>query len=145
MAAECGFDMVPRLTDAQSDGKRWHAFIDDVRESYKEDPVVHVRSHSIEFDVGEHPSLPLDGRKFQQFSSNVNEPSTQAAESYIDRVCRIARKYFDSRIRFWHEARRGNDYYNDEKEATESPQRTGNLSLHMTFVKLIDIDSCSLE
>lgn len=103
LAVDCGFDIVPRLTDAQTDGKRWDAFINDARQSYENDPVVKVQSQSIEFDVGEHPSLPLDGRRFQRFSSRVHGHATEAAETYIDRVCRIAHRYFDSQIRFWHE------------------------------------------
>jgi len=99
----CEHDMVPRLTESDSDKNRWLAFIDEVKEVYNEEAVVQVQTCVVTFKVGEHPQLPLEGHKFLRFSSKVSEPRTEAAEPYIRRVYRIAREIFGQRVQFWHE------------------------------------------
>jgi len=69
---------------------------------YEEDPVFQVQPRVVEFQVGEHPLLPLEGHKFLCFSFKVSGSLT-AAEPYIRQVYRLARKPFDQQVRFWHE------------------------------------------
>jgi len=103
MGFDCGFDMVPRLTESDNDKNRWLAFIDEVKEVYNKDPVLQVQPRIFNFQVGEHPQLPLEGHKFLRFSSKVSGPRTAAAEPYIRRVYRIARDNFGQQVQFWHE------------------------------------------
>ena len=103
MGFDCGFDMVPRLTESDSDKNRWLAFIDEVKEVYNKDPVLQVQPRIFNFQVGEHPQLPLEGHKFLRFSSKVSGPRTAAAEPYIRRVYRVARENFGQQVQFWHE------------------------------------------
>ena len=79
MGFDCGFDMAPRLTESDSDRNRWLAFIDKLKEVYKEDPVFQVQSGVVKFQVGEHPRLPLEGQRFLRFSSRVSGATTAAA------------------------------------------------------------------
>lgn len=72
MGFDCGFDMVPCLTESDSDRNPWLAFIDELKEVYKEDSVFRVQSGDVEFQIGEHPRLPLEGHKFLRFSSRVS-------------------------------------------------------------------------
>lgn len=103
MGFDCGFDMVPRLENTEEEQYRWSKFLDEVKELYKHDTVFELRANFVEFEVGEHPLLPFEGYKFLRFSSKISSASTEAAEICIRQVCRIARKYFGSRIQFWHE------------------------------------------
>lgn len=103
MGFDCGFDMVPRLEDIEEDNNRWSTFLNEIKEAYEHDAVFEAKANFIEFEVGEHPMLPMEGFKFLRFSSKISSASTGAAEPYIRQVCRIARKYFGSRIQFWHE------------------------------------------
>ena len=111
MGFDCGFDMVPRLTESDSDKKRWLAVIDELKEVYKEDPVFQVQPRVVEFHVGEHPLLPSEGHKFLRFSSKVSGSLTAAAEPYIRQVYRLARKTFGQQVRFWHELNDDFGYY----------------------------------
>ena len=51
MGFGCGFDMVPHLTESDSDKNRWLAFIDELKEVYKKDPVFQVQPCVITFQV----------------------------------------------------------------------------------------------
>lgn len=110
MGVDCGFDMVPRLTESSDDQRRWTAFVDEVKEVYREDTVLEVQHQVIVFHVGEWPRLPLEGYKFLRFSSKVSGSQT-AAEPYIRQVYCLARKIFDGQVKFWHEINDNYGYY----------------------------------
>ena len=101
MGYDCGFDMVPSLTTSETDESNWSAFLCEIKRMYEDDPVLLVKPHMVEFKVGEHPCLPVEGHKFLRFSSKVSGSST--AEPYIRGVLKVARKHFDQRVQFWHE------------------------------------------
>ncbi|KAI1455479.1 SET domain-containing protein [Annulohypoxylon moriforme] len=106
MGIDAGFDMVPRLSKEKKDQQAWESFINSIRDYYKDDPQVEIKPHCIEFNAGEHPTLPFQGHKFLRFSSKV---SGRIAEStgvskYIDMVTRIAKIFWGSRVQYWNEA-----------------------------------------
>jgi hypothetical protein len=102
MGIDAGFDMVPRLTKSAEHRFMWQAFIECVREKYEADDQVEITAKYIEFKVGEHPRLPMDGHKFLRFSSKISGQGGQQAEDYITDVSHIA-SGFGSRIRRWNE------------------------------------------
>jgi len=56
--------------------------------------------------VGECPYMPVNPDRcdyFLRFSSKVSGRLTTPAEPYIEGVYKIAKKYFGSRVHFWHE------------------------------------------
>ncbi|KAJ4246818.1 hypothetical protein NW762_013370 [Fusarium torreyae] len=99
MGIDAGFDMVPRLTSGVEDRQKWKGFIDCVRHVFGDDPQVKSNANYIEFEVGEHPILPLEGHKFLRFSSKL----TRGADEYISKVTRLAHQHFRPRIVQWHE------------------------------------------
>ena len=103
MGFDCGFDMVPSLTASEADTSRWLDFLDEIKATYRDDPTVLATPSVIEFRVGEHPCLPIEGQKFLRFSSKVNGSRTAAAEPYIRKVCAVARRHFGNQVQFWHE------------------------------------------
>jgi len=101
---ESGFDMVPRLSkDSVDDKEKWQAFINAVKDHYKDDDAVEVKSKFIEFKVGEHPLLPLEGHKFLRFSADYLGPFNTSSNtlSYKITVMTIAIAIFGSRIHRW--------------------------------------------
>ena len=134
MGFDCGFDMVPRLTESDCDKIRWLAFIDELKEVYNKDPMFQVQPRVVEFQVGEHPRLPLEGHKFLRFSSKVSGPTTAAAEPYIRRIYHIARKNFGQRVQFWHEINDDFGYYdwNAVNESFQSYNKSVGLSIFHT-------------
>ena len=111
MGFDCGFDMVPKLTDSKADSSGWFLFVEEIKTIYEDDPLVLVTPKMITFQVGEHPVLPIVGQKFLRFSSKVSGSLTAAAEPYIREVYTIARKYFNGRLQFWHELADNYGYY----------------------------------
>lgn len=86
MGFDCGFDMVPRLTDSEEDKAAWARFLKSLQGYYVDDPIVVSKGGYYEFEVGEHPKNPRDGTKFLCFSSKVSGSLTQAAEEYVRKV-----------------------------------------------------------
>jgi hypothetical protein len=119
MGYNVGFDMVPRLENYCEDQGRWQNFLLSVSDTYKHDPAWVLKDNYVEFNVGDHPSLPFHGYKFLRFSSKVSSCSTTVAEAYIEGVFRIARSAFGNRIKFWHEGIESYGHY-DWEEVNES-------------------------
>ena len=71
-----------------------------------------IKPHYLEFDIGEHPLLPLDGHKFLRFSSKISSPLTLAAGPVIANVYQIAREHFGTRTEPWHEGEGLDGFYN---------------------------------
>ena len=103
MGADAGFDMVPRLSNSVADRRVWDQFIDSVKEFYEGDVNVEIKPNYIEFNVGEHPRLPFEGHKFLRFSSKITGSHSTRVGEYLDTVTRIARTYFESRVKRWNE------------------------------------------
>ncbi|KAI0426058.1 hypothetical protein F5Y09DRAFT_320136 [Xylaria sp. FL1042] len=101
MGIDEGFDMVPRLTGSSEDVRRWKEFIDVIRVRYQSDDKVNFKNDYIEFNVGEHPMLPLDGQKFLRFSSKLTSDDIW---NYLQTVRRIAKSIFGNRVRPWSQA-----------------------------------------
>jgi len=55
----------------------------------------------IEFEVGEHPTIPYKCECFLRFSSKISGPGAILAEPYIRNIHRIAKKYFGDRVKLW--------------------------------------------
>lgn len=55
------------------------------------------------------PSNPKQCNYSLRFSSKINRRLTTAAEPYIRSVHKIARKYFSSKVHFWHEINKTDD------------------------------------
>jgi hypothetical protein len=105
---DCGFDMVLPPSRGGTDLDLWEEFLEAVTSEYKHDDVIRYQSNdTIEFLVGEHPSLPQEGWKFLRFSSKA----TNGAEPYIRAVSRMARERFGDRVRFWHELAESDGHY----------------------------------
>lgn len=105
MGADAGFDMVPCLSRGGKDKEDWDRFIQSIKEYYRGDPQVEIRSNYIEFIAGEHPRLPFEGHKLLRFSSKItgNIVMTTNVESYINVVTRMAKRSFGSRVQCWNE------------------------------------------
>ena len=54
MGFDCGFDMAPPLTDSEDGNSRCLAFLDDIKDMYKADPVYQARPRVINLEIGEH-------------------------------------------------------------------------------------------
>ena len=111
--------MVPSLGASEADASHWLAFVEEIKLDFREDPRVVVTPQVIEFNVGERPSLPMEGQKFLRFSARVSGAKSKAVEPYIRKAHDIARKHFGTRARFWHEAFDGSGHY-DEGEVEKS-------------------------
>ncbi|BEJ12000.1 hypothetical protein CspHIS471_0204600 [Cutaneotrichosporon sp. HIS471] len=78
---EEGFDISPPLT--ANDMERYAAFLHAIRSEYSNDPNVRDDPSfqgigGIVFDVaGEHPWVPLDGRRFLRFSATLHGPTSE--------------------------------------------------------------------
>ncbi len=104
MGIDAGFDMVPRLTEGAADKNNWASFIKAVKEYFKEDDQVEFKANYIEFKIGEHPQLPLEGHKFLRFSSKVSGSHAKGVQNYINVVIQIATEHFASQVRYWYDA-----------------------------------------
>lgn len=109
MGYDCGFELHPRLTNSAADQELHARFVVELFRTYEDEDDRAMVSRQgpkgayIVFEVGEHPWIPYNGEYFLPFSSKVSGGLTREAEAYIKRICRIARKYFGARVRFWHE------------------------------------------
>jgi hypothetical protein len=103
MGIDAGFDFVPRLSRNTEDKRLWQFFIDCIKEVYEDDDNAEVKANYIEFNVGEHPMLPLDGNKFLRFSSKISGETGEQANGYIKGVTDIAMSIFGSRVERWSE------------------------------------------
>lgn len=114
--------MVPRLSQGALDRQNWQSFIKGIQERYKDDKLVEFKPNYIEFKIGEHPLLPLEGYKFLRFSSKVSGHQGNEAMEYIKTVTRVAKLNFGSRVQFWHECADNYGHY-DWKDVNESLKR----------------------
>jgi hypothetical protein len=113
---EEGFDLSPPHT-TPNDLERYVAFLHHLRTEYKDHPGVREEPGwegigGIVFDVrGEHPWVPLDGRRFRRFSATLHSPNSTprtpgagGADDVLARVESIAKHYFGARVHSWSEA-----------------------------------------
>jgi hypothetical protein len=123
MGFDCGFDIYPRLETTASNKETYRRFLDEIIRTYenvydKEGRMtdgkvldIPINSHHsdkiyIWFMVGESPHIPGNPNRcdyFLRFSSKVSGRLKTPAEPYIRSVYKIAKKYFGSRVHFWHE------------------------------------------
>jgi len=123
MGFGCGFDICPRLEATASNKEIYRRFLDEIIRTYEnvydkegrrtdgkvlEMPTDsgHCDSVYISFMVGECPHMPHNPdhcNYFLRFSSKVSGCLTTPAAPYIENVHKIAKKYFGSRVHFWHE------------------------------------------
>lgn len=113
MGIDAGFDMVPQLTRDADDTIQWAQFIQIMKDLYKHDDQVEVRSNYMIFKAGEHPTLPFEGHKFLRFSSKISGSiaASSGVERYIQTVTRSARIAFGSRVQPWNEGRDDHGHY----------------------------------
>ena len=78
-----GFDMVPALSDNDTDQQKWRNFLDAIRRHYHDDDTLAAQANYIEFKAGEHSLLPFEGHKFLRFSSKVSGRHAGNVEIYI--------------------------------------------------------------
>ena len=112
MGIDAGFDMVPRLSKGAVDKQNWQSFIKVIRERYRNDDLVEIKSNHLEFKAGEHPQLPFEGHKFLRFSSKISGSHAKGVQAYIDTVTQVAQVSFGSRVRYWNEAADKRGFYN---------------------------------
>jgi hypothetical protein len=101
---DSGFDMVPRLGNSLADTKKWNAFLDDVKDCYRQDPKVEVKWNYILFKAGKHMLLlPTEGHKFMRFSSMMSAgiADPKEARDYIKTVSTMAKDTFGSHVLCW--------------------------------------------
>jgi hypothetical protein len=72
MGVHAGFDMGPRLSKGVVDKHNWDQLINVIKNHYKNDSKVEVKSNYIIFAAEKHPIIPLEGHKFLRFSSKVS-------------------------------------------------------------------------
>lgn len=102
MGIDAGFDLyLPVKLDDEKDKENWLKFVTLVEQKYQGDADVVKEGDSLVFKVGEHPSLPFDGKHFRRFSSKVSR--SLVAEEYIKQVTSIGRKIFRKRVYYWSE------------------------------------------
>jgi hypothetical protein len=99
--------MVPRLSKGPVYQHNWDRFINCIKDRYKDDSQVEVKSNYILFKAGEHPMLPFEGYKFLRFSSKITggNAATTGIENYIRAVARVAKVHFGSRVQYWNDGR----------------------------------------
>ncbi|KAF9475251.1 hypothetical protein BDN70DRAFT_924106 [Pholiota conissans] len=108
MGIDTGFDFYPPLTNSQEDQVAWERFFNDVKRAFQDDDTMIInRKGSIEFTVGEHPSLPKDGYRFRRFSSKITGSHAGNVTHYLRKVENIAKKHFEVHIHPWNEATEG--------------------------------------
>lgn len=123
MGFACGFDISPRLEVNDENKKVYQNFLDDIIKKYSgiydekgrweggkildlPNSSKHSAKNLIQLMIGECPRMPSSPEYcnyFLRFSSKVSGSLTTAAEPYIMDVLKIAKKYFGSRVHFWHE------------------------------------------
>ncbi|KAF9030955.1 hypothetical protein BDZ89DRAFT_1064279 [Hymenopellis radicata] len=105
MGIDIGFDFFPPI-DANNIGDTalWDLFLKDVIDEYRRDPNVEVKENGdIQVKQSEHPILFHEGHKFRRFSSKVSGRLAGDVQSYLTRVCSIARDHFNDRVHWWSE------------------------------------------
>jgi hypothetical protein len=123
MGFDCGFDIYPRLEATASNKETYRRFLDEIIRTYEnvydkegrttDGKVLDIPPNShhsdniyIWFMVGECPHIPANPDRcdyFLRFSSKVSGHLTTPAKPYITSVYKITKKYFGSRVHFWHE------------------------------------------
>jgi hypothetical protein len=121
MGFDCGFDIYPPLEATASNKETYRRFLDEIIRTYEnvydkegrrtDGKVLEVPTNSddkiyISLTVGECPHMPHNPDHcdyFLRFSSKVSGHLTTPADPYIRNVHKIAKKYFSSRVHFWHE------------------------------------------
>jgi len=114
MGINIGFDLYPPIQKNSPDESRWSEFIENVKNVFKDDTNVQVTDKIIEFQVGEHPFLTIDGSCFRRFTSKITG-RCGPAEPYIDSVLEIANIYFPGRVYPWNQGDYPWGRYNNEK------------------------------
>jgi hypothetical protein len=136
MGFDCGFDIYPRLEANAPNKEAYGRFIEEILKRYggvydkkgrRTDGKILTTSpdesaNSTESDslylwfmIGECPHIPKSPDHcdyFLRFSSKVSGCLTTPAQPYIKDVYEIAKNYFGSRVRFWHEL----NEFGDEQE-----------------------------
>ncbi|KAL8688124.1 MAG: hypothetical protein Q9218_005886 [Villophora microphyllina] len=112
MGFDAGFDMVPSLSRGAVDNQNWRSFIKVISERYQDDELVEIKPKYLEFKVGEHPMLPIEGHKFLRFSSKISGQHGSRVKKYIDTVAQVAKLSFGSRIQYWNEGADVDGFYN---------------------------------
>jgi hypothetical protein len=123
MGFDCGFDIYPQLEATASNKETYRRFLDEIIHTYEnvydkegrmtDGQVLDIPTNSHRSDkiyirlmVGECPHMPGNPDRcdyFLRFSSKISGRLTTPAEPYIRNVYKIAKKYFGSRVHFWHE------------------------------------------
>ncbi|KND89209.1 hypothetical protein TOPH_06228 [Tolypocladium ophioglossoides CBS 100239] len=132
MGFDCGFDICPRLELNAANKLAYQEFLREVISTYQgvhdeegrraDGKVLVLPGDSEELDkvniwfmVGECPHLPSTPDQcnyFLRFSSKVSGRLTTPAEKYIRAIHEIAKRYFGSRVHYWH----GMNETGDEKQ-----------------------------
>lgn len=111
MGIDCGFDVHPRLEPTEENKESYACFIAEVLRKYEDDDnpgagiavvVPHSECSYIEFQIGEHPTIPYKCEYFLRFSSKVSGRHGEA-EGYLKDVYKIAKKWFGDRVQWWNE------------------------------------------
>jgi hypothetical protein len=101
---DAGFDLYPPFNqDDESNRVVWAAFLITVQLEYGDHPELVWKEGEMVFEVGEHPSLPVDGTKFRRFSSKVTGRGGHEVEVIIKRVAAMAQRHFGNRVYYWSE------------------------------------------
>lgn len=123
MGFECGFDVYPRLEANEPNKEAYRQFVEEIIQTYEntydeggrrtDGKVLEIPTDSdhhdnvyVSFMVGECPHIPYNHDRcdyFLRFSSKVSGHLTTPAKPYIISVHKIAKKYFGSRVHFWHD------------------------------------------
>lgn len=103
MYFDAGFDMVPQLSRTEADHKAWDLFINEVKDKYKTDERMEIKSNYLSFKAGEVTILPFEGFKFMRFSSKFTGRSrtTKGVFDIVLTVTAIARSIFGPRVHRW--------------------------------------------
>jgi hypothetical protein len=92
-----------------------------------------IKPNYIEFNAGEHPTLPFEGHKFLRFSSKISGRGSEEAKEYINTVARMAQLSFGSRVQHWSEMYDQYGHYG-WKEVHESIKSYEQVSLQFPIV-----------
>ncbi len=111
MEFECGFELLPYLARNDTDQARWQCFIDEIKQVCQYDGEVEIKEDYIEFKLGDHPKLPMEGWKFCSFSSRMSGRSSTRIEGCISNIADRAQKHFGDQIRIWNEAKGKASFY----------------------------------
>jgi hypothetical protein len=121
MGFDCGFDIYPPLESTAPVKETYRQFRDEIMRKYEniydqegrrtDGRILEIPTNSdnkvhLSLMVGECPHMPYDPDHccyFLRSSSKISGHLTTPAEPYIRDVHKIAKKYFGSRVYFWHE------------------------------------------